>query len=143
MVTPRPAPKRKPVPDRVKVQALLRMLGLAGKTIEWSHEPALALRAINDDGTDYKPAQLDPRYIVARERAKHARLTNEDNGSGRSDKGAIAYVRHLGRDSLEHREKMAAKLTGAAPVPELRKRTIQSRAFGTQHRPLRGRRKKA
>ena len=79
-----------------------------------------------------EPPQSEQLLIIAGHlrkiaRADHARLTNEDNGTGRSDKTAIAYVRHLGRDSLEHREKMAAKLTGAAPELERRKQKIAAR----------------
>jgi hypothetical protein len=112
------APRRKPIPDRVKVQVLLRALGKTLSRIDWSHEPALQLRAINDAGTDYKPAQLDPNYIEIRDKPDHAVITFKNNGTGRGDITEIAHVRRRTRKHVEHEARIAAKVTGeTAPVP--------------------------
>lgn len=134
-----PIPRRKSIPDAVKVQVLLRMLDLAGVKIDWSHEPALGLRAVNDAGTDYKPAQLDPAYIVARKAEEHDNLTFKDNGTGRSDLGAIAHVKRTVAAHAQHQARMGAKLTGKKIEEKRRGPQIHSRGFSKQHRQLRSR----
>lgn len=150
VVEPRPEPKRKKIPLGVKVAVLTRMaadlglhdvwadertlgqrydlllewLGLTGKQINWSHEPALGLRPINRRRTDYKPKQLDPRYIFARLKEDHARLTFVDNGTGRSDQGAIAHGKRIRRKERAHKARRAGN-----PVPEKRKRAWPKRKF--------------
>ena len=92
-------PKRKPIPKQARIDACLLMLGLNPKKVEWDHEPALALRQINEDGTDYIPPQHDPRYITPREKVDHDIKTtgrkgeskNSRNGNG--DQQRIAKVR--------------------------------------------------
>jgi hypothetical protein len=65
-------PKRKAIPDKVKLLSVLRYDGkcphckerlgeLAG--LNFDHRPAIINRDVNDAGTDYVPAQLDPEYI--------------------------------------------------------------------------------
>lgn len=130
-------PRRKPIPDSVKVQVLLRQLGLKGKKVDWSHEPALGLRAIKQDGSDYDPAQLDPEFIYAREAEDHDKLTFKDNGSGRGDLAAIAHVKRTAKKHRAHQEAMAAKAEGRT-IERPRKAMIRSRGFDKRHRPLRG-----
>lgn len=121
-------PPRRKIPDRVKAEVLLRALGLRGVAINWSHEPALELRAINDAGTDYVPAQLDPAYIFCRPKEDHDKLTFKDNGTGRSDLGAIAHVRRSAKKHAAHLARMDAKADGE-PVRERPRRGITSRPF--------------
>lgn len=69
-------PKRKAIPDKVKLKVVLlavernqgrcphckQHLGeLSG--LNFDHRPALINRAVNEAGTDYVPAQLDPEFI--------------------------------------------------------------------------------
>lgn len=136
----RPAPKRKAIPLHVKLAVALAALGVKESQIDWSHEPALGLRAINDAGTDYKPPQLDPAFIFIRPRADHDEITFKDNGTGRGDLTAIAYVKNTAAAQRNHQAVMAAKMSGEQePEPRTRKKKIQSRGFSDQHRPLRGR----
>ncbi|MCC6776692.1 MAG: hypothetical protein IT537_08660 [Hyphomicrobiales bacterium] len=93
----------------------LRALGLAGKDIDWSHEPALELRAINEAGTDYDPPQHDPRFIEIRTRVEHKHITFTDNGTGRGDITAIAHRRKVTDAEQEFRRRMLVKDTGERP----------------------------
>lgn len=134
-MTDLPSPRRKAVPATVQVQVLLRMLGLKGKKINWSHEPALELRAINEAGTDWDPPQHDPDFIFARTKEDHDRLTFKDNGTGRGDLPAIAHSRRVTRKQEEHVRRMQAKL-GMNPAPAAKRksnwskgRKLQSRGF--------------
>lgn len=69
-------PKRKAIPDKVKLEAVLRSVernqgrcphckerlgDLTG--LNFDHRPALINRDVNAAGTDYVPAQLDPEFI--------------------------------------------------------------------------------
>ena len=133
-------PRPKAIPDHVKVEVLLRALGLKGVKIEWSHEPAIGLRAINDAGTDYKPPQLDPDFIYARPKLEHTHITFQNNGTGRGDLTAIAHTKRVIKGEHRHTACMAAKLSGEAiPEPERRKRKLAGRGFVKGHRPMRGR----
>jgi|SRR6185437_3649151 len=111
-----PAPPRRALPLSVKLQVALRALGLRESEIDWSHEPALQLRAVNDQGTDYDPPQHDPAFIFIRKRADHDHITFKDNGTGRGDISAIAHVRRSTRKHNEHIARMQAKL-GMNPAP--------------------------
>lgn len=124
------APTRRAISVGTKLAVALRKLGVKPSEIDWSHEPALGLRAINDAGTDYVPAQHDPDYIFIRSKPEHSKLTNKDNGTGRSDKGAIAHVRHLTKDQEEFRRRLLAKGADAArPKSRWGSRKLQSRPF--------------
>lgn len=133
------APRRKRIPDSVKLCVALLALGKKPSEIDWSHEPALGLRAINEAGTDYDPPQLDPRYLFIRDRAEHDHLTFEDNGTGRGDLTAIAHVKRTVRKQAEHQARVAAKVTGEEPPPRRRKQAIRSGGFDKGHRPMRSR----
>lgn len=134
----RQSPRRRKIPDSVKVQVLLRMLGLQGAVINWSHEPALELRAINEDGTDFKPPQHDPNYIFARTKAEHDHITFKDNGTGYSDATAIAKSRRVTDAQEEFRRRVLAR-DASAPTPE-RKRSNWPQGRKIQSRPLGSRR---
>jgi hypothetical protein len=136
----RPAPARRPIPLGTKLAVALAALGVRESDIDWSHEPALGLRAINDDGTDYVPAQHDPAFIFIRPRADHDRITFKDNGTGRGDLTAIAHVKRASRKHHQHLAAIAAKLLGGDPPAPARKvRKIVSRGFEKGQRPLRSR----
>lgn len=67
-------PRRKAIPDKIKLQVVLRQGGLCKhcghkleglETVNFDHRPAIINRDVNEDRTDYLPAQLDPEYIEA------------------------------------------------------------------------------
>jgi hypothetical protein len=133
-------PKRRPIPLHVKLDVALRALGLKESEIDWSHEPALGLRAIRDDGSDYEPRQHDPDFIFIRKSADHDHITFKDNGTGRGDLTAIAHVRRTAAKDQHHKAVLAAKTSGdEPPAPKRHKAKIRSPGFKSQHRPLRGR----
>ena len=77
-------PKRKNIPPKVKAEVLLRQnFHCAGcKTIftetdkiEFDHRPAIILRAVNVEGTDYHPPQNEPAYIDALHASCHLKRT--------------------------------------------------------------------
>lgn len=66
--------------------------------IRWDHRPPLATRAIRDDGSDWEPAQQDPRYIDALTKACHDARTYRGRSGATSlgsDAHAIAKMRRL------------------------------------------------
>lgn len=132
-MTARP-PKRREPPLSVKLEVALRALGLTEAQINWSHEPALGLRAINEAGTDYEPPQHDPGYLFIRLRPDHAHITFKDNGTGRSDITTIAKVKRLTKEQEDFRRKVLSR-----PCGQKRERTskIRSRGFRKQSRPMR------
>lgn len=66
-------PRRKAVPDKLKLFLVLRQGArcadcghkLVPGEIQYDHRPALINRDVNEEGTDYVPAQLDPEYLQA------------------------------------------------------------------------------
>ena len=116
-------PKRKRIPDHVKVQVCLRLLRHIGflrpGAVEWDHFPALELRPINETGTDYDPPQHDPRYIQPLVKIDHALKTNgpkHDHSQG--DKGKIAKVKRQERKNEEHIQRMVDAANEAKPPPQ-------------------------
>lgn len=131
-------PKRKEIPLKVK-----RVVGARQNWVcecgcgdpvtlivrmgtEWDHMPALALREINSDGSDYIPPQHDPDHIVARCRASHRAKTSHPRGphtSLGSDIHNIAKAKRLA-DPKPSKRPMKS---GNANWPQGRK--LQSRPF--------------
>lgn len=77
-------PKRKTIPLSVKRQVLARQNGHCAecRTIfttddkpQYDHRPAIILRPVNVDGTDYHPPQNDPAFIEALHKPCHLRRT--------------------------------------------------------------------
>jgi hypothetical protein len=121
-------PPRRPLTLSVKLEVALRALGVKESDIDWSHEPALQLRAINEAGTDYDPPQHDPGFIFIRRRAEHDRITFKDNGTGRGDLTAIAHSKRVTKEHEEFRRRILAKDAGE-PRPERRGHGLRSRGF--------------
>lgn len=112
-----PSPKRKAIPDRIKVCVLerevRRLNGWPPDTrLDYDHDPALQLRAINSAGTDYDPAQLDPDYIYVKRDTDHDRKTFTDNGTGRGDITTIAKVKRISKEQEDFRRRVLAKPPG-------------------------------
>ena len=91
-------PKRKAIPVRPRHEIVARQGGVCicgsglpvsaerDGTTDYDHEPALILRDVNEDGTDYVPPQLDPQYIDARNRTCRCHKI-KTSGSGATTAG--------------------------------------------------------
>jgi 5-methylcytosine-specific restriction endonuclease McrA len=128
-------PKRKAITVRVKRLVLdrqkyhcahCRALFLMDDDIEFDHRPALEQREVNEDGTDYVPAQLDPNFIDGLHDPCHLHRT-----VGRVP-GAEKTVTTKGSDAW--RAAKFRKLEGKNK-PKFH-RPIRSRGFGKQSRPF-------
>jgi hypothetical protein len=102
------------------------MLGLTGKALDWSHEPALQLRAYDEH--DYDPPQHDPRFIRPRTKEAHAVLTNGTAVPLSGDKSQIAKVRRVREGQAAFRARLLAKEAGE----ESPRSRWPSRPFGAQ-----------
>jgi hypothetical protein len=126
-------PKRKHIPIATKRDIAARQNGVCecgcgtpiwtGRkcNVEWDHMPCLRLRDVLLDGSDYIPAQLDPRYIVARCRRSHKVKT--------SGSGATTAYSDIGKIKKERRRDRAPRF----------KHKIRSQGFRQGHRPMKGR----
>jgi hypothetical protein len=116
----RERPKRKAIPDRIKLQVVLRQDGrcphcgerlgpLSG--LNFDHRPAIINRPVNEDDTDYVPPQLDPEYIEAiHELPCHRERTIGRGGEKRiTTAGSDIGIRDKTRRLVEAREAREAK----------------------------------
>lgn len=135
-------PARKFIPIGIRLQACLYMLGFdpMNEKIEWDHNPALGLRAVNADGTDYEPNQLDPRFIRPMRKADHLAKTTGRRGeskfssSGGGDTSRVAKARR----TLAEAEARVGLQKEPGKRRE-RKGTIKSRGFDkTKTRTFKG-----
>jgi hypothetical protein len=111
-------PERKHISLRKQLNVALRQLGFDPTECELDHFPALALRKVNSDGTDWIPAQDDERYLVWRPRAEHRVKTSGTKAtSAGSDIHAIAKAKRVSREQEEFRRAMLAK-SGQGEVTE-------------------------
>lgn len=112
-------PKRRAPTLAVKVAACERRLCelLETDRIEYNHEPALVFRAVNDAGTDYVPAQNDPRYIEALSREEHDRHTNGGKATtlGSVKHGAAKIDRITGKTKNGPKRKMPKRANAWPP----------------------------
>lgn len=109
-------PKRKNIPMGVKLEAALLLLGFKpGEEVEWDHFPALALRPVNEAGTDYDPPQLDPRHLRPLRPAAHLAKTTGRKGeskfssSGGGDTSQAAKVKRLREAEAERAQELMRK----------------------------------
>lgn len=128
-------PKRKAIPKRVKVLVRLLQNGLCGcrkkcgaksppdglGLVDLQHEPPLALREVNEAGTDYIPAQHDPNFLYAELKACH----REESYHPRSKATSIGSDRHAIDKTRRLRGELKPKRKKAWP----RGRKLQSRGF--------------
>lgn len=108
---------RKAIPDRVKLIAALRRMGLTIEEVQFDHSPALALRPINPVTGETIPPANDPDHIEMLLVAEHKEKTFGKGGEKRittagSDIGNIAKVRRLTAQQQEMRRRMLAKAEG-------------------------------
>jgi hypothetical protein len=110
-------PKRKPIPDKIKLQVFANQKGrcaLTGKRLasiyecEWDHMPALANRPVAPSGLDYDPPQLSLAHIQAVAPDAHKEKTG-------ADMGRIAKNKRLAAKAAEH--KSAIEKRGKVSLP--------------------------
>jgi len=96
------SPKRKPPSVGTKLAVCLILLGFEpGEDIDWDHFPALALRPVKADGSDWDPPQHDPRYLRPLRRKDHAVKTTGRKGeskyssNGGGDTSQAAKVKRI------------------------------------------------
>ncbi|THK34010.1 hypothetical protein EHS39_32900 [Ensifer sp. MPMI2T] len=130
------------MPDKVKLIAALRRMGLTIEQVQFDHNPALALRPIDPATGDTIPPANDPEYIELLLIAEHKEKTFGKGGEKRvttagSDIGNIAKVRRLTEAQEEARRRMLAKDAGEKPVRKSRwpKRPFQSRKYAKKGNP--------
>jgi len=79
-----PRPRRKNIPLSVKRQVLARQnnhcaecrtIFTTDDKVQFDHRPAIIMRAVNVDGTDYYPPQNDPLHIDALHKLCHLKRT--------------------------------------------------------------------
>lgn len=150
----RPRPRRKAIPDGVKLKVVVRQVGRCkdcnGKLaelecVEFDHRPAIINREVNEAWTDYVPAQLDPEYIFARCGDCHDKRTNGPGGEKRittagSDKHIRDKTKALQEQQAEFRRSLLAKDRGEEPPKPKKpkyqwpKRKMESRPFGDRRK---------
>lgn len=104
-------PPRKAIPLGVKVLALeatlCKLLGC--EKIEYDHRPGLEQREVNEAGTDYEPAQLDPKFIEPVPVNVHKERT-------KGDTKARGKIRRNAKKNAEFNARMAEKQAGQRPL---------------------------
>ncbi|GGH14506.1 hypothetical protein GCM10007036_13870 [Alsobacter metallidurans] len=146
--------RRKGIPDKVKLLAVLRQNGkcahcgdklgeLAG--LNFDHRPALAARLWIAENCDFDPPQLDPAFIEAVHRDCHDIRTYGPGGEKRihtrgSDQGERARVRGISEAYAAFQRRLLAKTAGDEEPPPARsrkaKQRIPSRPFASAKRPI-------
>ncbi|WP_066470287.1 hypothetical protein [Bosea sp. WAO] len=130
---------RKHIPVGAKLHACLLLLGYTEEQIphlQWDHEPALGLRAIDAETGEMTPAPNDPRFIRPMLPDDHAVKTR---GAGAttagSDVGKMKKLRKLVAKEAAFRERVLAKGGQAsAPMTKKQRRAWPSRAFPNRKR---------
>ncbi|RWX72596.1 hypothetical protein EOA24_00510 [Mesorhizobium sp. M2A.F.Ca.ET.039.01.1.1] len=130
--------KRKAIPDRVKLIAALRRMGLTIEQVQFDHNPALELRPIDPETGDTIPPANSPDHIDLLLITEHKTKTFGRGGDKRittagSDIGNIKKLRHLTKDEEAFRRRLLAKAEGE-PEPKKKSRW-PSRPFGKRGRP--------
>lgn len=131
---PEPPPKgfRKAIPDRVKVEVVLRQGGLCttcgerlGKLqeVEFDHVPALQLRCWDPEAKNTIPPANDVDHIFAKHIDCHAIKTHGSKASKRgADVTEIARTRRISRDTEDFRKRILAKSDPDIELPPDRKK---------------------
>lgn len=120
-------PKRKAIPDKVKLEVVLQQDGrcpfceerlgpLTG--LNFDHRPAIINRDVNEAGTDYVPPQLDPGHIQAVHVDCHKQRTFGPGGEKRittagSDTHIRDKTRYLAAGHAEFISRILAKTSGS------------------------------
>ncbi|WP_336801650.1 hypothetical protein [Kaistia sp. MMO-174] len=139
--------KRKAIPDRVKLHAALRRLGLKIEQVNFDHDPPLALRPVDPDTGDTIPPANDPDHIFLVTIDEHREKTFGKGGAKRattagSDIHRIAKTKRLERARSEResaaedfrRRLLAREHDEPKPTPQ-RKSTWPTRPFPSRKKP--------
>lgn len=128
-------PKRKTIPLAVKRQVRTRQnnhcaecktIFTTDDKVQFDHRPAIILRAVNVEGSDYHPPQNDPAFIEALHQLCHLKRT-----VGRIP-GAEKTITTKGSDA--HLAAKFRKLEGK--LKPRRRQTIAPRGFPSGKRPI-------
>lgn len=134
----RPRPKRKAIPDKTKLEVVIRQEGKCKacgnklfelKDTRFDHRPALVNRNVALDNLDYDPPQLDPNFIEALHVDCHDKRTFGPGGEKRitvagSDLHIRDKTRNLQQQQKEYRDRLLAKDRGE-PSPKPKKPKYQ------------------
>lgn len=136
-------PKRKAIPDRVKLIAALRRMGLQITEVQFDHNPALELRPVNPNTGDTIPPANDPDHIDMLLLVEHKEKTFGRGGEKRittagSDIGNIRKMQRLSDEQEEFRRRMLAKSTGEEEPKSRPKSNWPSRPFNNNKRKPQG-----
>lgn len=141
--------RRKAIPDRIKLLATLREMGLKIDEVHFDHNPALELRGWDEERRDTIPGANDPEHIelmmirearrcnaCGREVKSHREKTFGRGGEKTiTTKGSDAYLIAKER----RRKKVNAETLGLVPLKrEKPKAKIPSRPFHKSSKPKRG-----
>lgn len=134
-------PARKNIPRAVKDKVMLRQQNRCAECrkrfdfnddkVEYDHRPAIVMRAVNVEGTDYHPPQNDPDHIDALHKPCHLRRTvGRLPGAEKTatTKGSDAWLAAKFR-KLEGKNKPRKRTTIAPRGFPKTQRRIQSRGF--------------
>lgn len=107
-------PKRKRIPDRVKLIAALAAMGLTIEEVEFDHDPALGIRRVNPATGDTIPPANDPKHIKMLLIADHKVKTFGPGGEKRittagSDIHKINKIKNLSKAQEESRRRILEK----------------------------------
>lgn len=108
--------RRKHMPVSVKLEAALNALNMHGMSVQWDHNPPLAMRekVLNEDGelVGYIPDENDPRYIVPMITDLHRAKTNgKPHDASNGDIHKIAKLKRLSAKHEEFRRRLATPET--------------------------------
>lgn len=149
-----PRPRRKTIPDRLKLEIVLRQDGKCKdcgkrlgelKDIQIDHRPSLINRNLSEDKSDYDPPQLDIEFLNALHIHCHDIRTNGIGGERRittagSDKHIRDKTKALQEQQAEYRRNLLAKDRGEEPPKPKKakyqwpKRKMESRPFGDRRK---------
>lgn len=130
--------RRKSIPDRVKLIAALRTMGLTIEQVQFDHNPALCFRPLNPETGDTIPPANDPNYINMITISEHKEKTFGRGGEKRittagSDIGENSRMKRLSAKHSEMRRRMLEK----SPDQPERKSKWPKRKMQSQKTPRR------
>lgn len=117
--------RRKTIPDRVKLIAALRRMGLTVEQVQFDHNPALCNRPINPETGDTIPPANDPEHIQMLLVSEHKVKTFGPGGEKRittagSDIGNHRKAIRLSKEHEEMRQRLLSKEPGQPSRPKSR-----------------------
>jgi hypothetical protein len=117
---------RKHLPLSTKLRAALHCLGLDPDSVEWHHEPPLAMRPLDPETGDTIPAELDWRHLVPLSREDHKVQTFGTAAPLSGDVSKISKLKRVEKKAAAFRERLMAKTAGES---QPKKSRFPSRPF--------------